>query len=339
MTERKNSPDCRKYLVTGFSGFVSRNYIEYLGLRNSEAEIMGIDLREPDIRFDQYRKLIIKFQRIDLRDREKLCKVVYDFKPDYILHLASFSSVAGSWNNPCNSFQNNVNIFLNLLEVVRAIGSNCRIICVGSSEEYGNVKISDLPLSEDKIPNPTSPFGIARLSQEMLAKLYVEVYDLDIILTRSFNHIGAGQDEKFAVSSFAKQLVELLQERKNEFLVAGDVTIIRDFIDVRDVVKAYYQLFREGKKGEVYNICSGYGISLQNIIEIMSNKLKLDITIKEDRSLRRPKDNPVIIGSNRKIKSDIQWNNEIPLEESLNDVLNYYLIKNEYSAKGKSTHI
>jgi len=339
LTERKNSPDCRKYLVTGFSGFVSRNYIEYLGLRNSEAEIMGIDLREPDIRFDQYRKLIIKFQRIDLRDREKLCKVVYDFKPDYILHLASFSSVAGSWNNPCNSFQNNVNIFLNLLEVVRAIGSNCRIICVGSSEEYGNVKISDLPLSEDKIPNPTSPFGIARLSQEMLAKLYVEVYDLDIILTRSFNHIGAGQDEKFAVSSFAKQLVELLQERKNEFLVAGDVTIIRDFIDVRDVVKAYYQLFREGKKGEVYNICSGYGISLQNIIEIMSNKLKLDITIKEDRSLRRPKDNPVIIGSNRKIKSDIQWNNEIPLEESLNDVLNYYLIKNEYSAKGKSTHI
>ncbi|HAY33194.1 MAG TPA: GDP-mannose 4,6-dehydratase [Ignavibacteria bacterium] len=339
MTDRKNNSACKKYLITGFSGFVSRNFIEYLDSRNSETEIMGIDLREPEMRYDLYRKLKINFQRTDLRDREKLCKAVYDFRPDYILHLASFSSVAGSWNNPCNSFQNNVNIFLNLLEVVRSIGSRCRIISVGSSEEYGEVKISDLPLSEDKIPNPTSPFGIARLSQEMMAKLYVEVYGLDIIMTRSFNHIGAGQSEKFAVSSFAKQLVELLKERKSEFIVAGDVTVIRDFIDVRDVVKAYYQLFREGKKGEVYNICSGYGISLQNIIEIMSNKLKLDITIKEDKSLRRPKDNPVIIGSNRKIKSDIHWNNEISLEESLTDVLNYNLIKNEYSAKGKITII
>lgn len=314
-----------KYIITGFSGFVSKNFLEYLDDNSLSSVILGIDVHNPEFELNNFEHLKIKFEKSDLKDKEKLCKLIYDFQPDYILNLASYSSVAGSWKSPGSSFQNNVNIFLNLLEVIRTVGLKCRVLSVGSSEEYGEVKVNDLPLRENQILNPSSPFGIARVTQEMIAKLYVNVYGLDIIMTRSFNHIGAGQKDNFAVSSFAKQLVSIKRKSLNEFVLAGDVSIVRDFIDVRDVVRAYHQLLMKGRKGEIYNICSGYGISLHNIIQIMCEILEVDILIKEDKKLNRPKDNPVIIGSNEKIKKEINWCNEIPLEESLRDVIRYYM--------------
>ena len=253
-----------------------------------------------------------------------MCKVIYDFAPDYILHLASYSSVTGSWKSPGASFQNNVNTFLNLVEAIRSVGLKCRLISVGTSEEYGKVDIKDLPLSEDHLLNPSSPFGIARFSQELVAKLYAEVYGLDIIMTRSFNHIGAGMNQENSVASFARQLVEIRQTRLHELLVTGDIGIVRDFIDVRDVTRAYDMLFVNGRKGQIYNVCSGCGISLHNIIQIMCEILGLEITVKENRKLLRPKDNPVIIGDNNKIKTEINWTNEVPIEFSISDLLEYY---------------
>jgi GDP-4-dehydro-6-deoxy-D-mannose reductase len=316
-----------KYIITGFSGFVSKNFLEYLNDNSLSSVVLGIDVHSPEFDLNCFEHLRIKFEKSDLKDKEKLCKLVYDFQPDYILNLASYSSVAGSWEKPASSFQNNVNIFLNLLEVIKMVGLNCRILAVGSSEEYGEVNVEDLPLKENQSLNPSSPFGIARLSQELIAKLYVNVYGLDIIMTRSFNHIGAGQKDSFAVSSFAKQLVGIKRNSRNEFVLAGDVSIVRDFIDVRDVVRAYHLLLMKGRKGEIYNICSGYGISLQNVIQIMSEILEVDILIKEDKKLNRPKDNPVIIGSNEKIKKEINWKTEIPLEESLRDLIKYYIFQ------------
>ncbi len=317
----------QKYIITGFSGFVSKNFLEYLNDSCIQSLILGLDVVHPSFDTNAYEHLKIKFERNDLKDKDRLCKLIYDFQPDYILHLASYSSVAGSWKSPNTSFQNNVNIFLNLMEGLRIVGLNCRVLCVGSSEEYGNVKVADLPLRENQVLNPSSPFGIARFSQELLARLYAEVYGLDIIITRSFNHIGAGQNDNFAVSSFAKQLVEIKKSNMSEFVIAGDVTIVRDFVDVRDVVHAYHQLLIRGKKGEIYNICSGYGISLQNIIQMMCEILDIEIIIKKDKKLMRPKDNPVIIGSNEKIRKEINWHSEIPLEESLRKVIGYYMMQ------------
>ncbi|MDZ4712054.1 MAG: GDP-mannose 4,6-dehydratase [bacterium] len=314
-----------RYIITGFSGFVSKNFIEYLNENKIQTCVLGVDVHNPSFETKCFECLNIKFEKSDLRDKDRIGKMIYDFKPDYILHLASYSSVAGSWKSPNSSFQNNVNIFVNLLEGIRMAGVNCRIISVGSSEEYGAVNVTDLPLTENQKLNPSSPFGIARFSQEMIAKLYSDVYGLDIMMTRSFNHIGPGQKDNYAVSSFAKQLVEIKMNKLGEFVVAGDVNIVRDFVDVRDVVHAYHLLFLRGKKGEIYNICSGYGISLHNIIQMMCEILEVNIMIKEDKKLRRPKDNPVIIGSNEKIKRELNWCNEIPLEDSLRSVIKYYM--------------
>ena len=315
----------QRYIITGVSGFVGKNFIKYLNANIRQSEILGIDIRPFDIHPENYEHLKFKFERSDLKDKDTLCKLIYNFRPDFILHLASYSSVAGSWKSPNTSFLNNVNIFLNLIESVRMIGLKCRILSVGSSEEYGSVKIEDLPLKESNQLNPSSPFGVARVTQELLSRLYADVYGLDIVITRSFNHIGPGQNENYAVASFAKQLVEVRKNKLNEFLSAGDVSIVRDFIDVRDVVCIYNKLLLNGKKGEIYNVCSGYGVSLRNIIQMICEILEVNISIKQDLKLKRPKDNPVIIGCNEKIKKEINWTNEFSLERSLKDVVQYYM--------------
>ena len=315
----------QRYIITGVSGFVGKYFIKYLNANIRQSEILGIDIRPLEINPDNYEHLKFKFERSDLKDKDTLCKLIYNFRPDFILHLASYSSVAGSWKSPNTSFLNNVNIFLNLIESVRMIGLKCRILSVGSSEEYGSVKIEDLPLKESNQLNPSSPFGVARVTQELLSRLYADVYGLDIVITRSFNHIGPGQNENYAVASFAKQLVEVRKNKLNEFLSAGDVSIVRDFIDVRDVVCIYHKLLLNGKKGEIYNVCSGYGVSLRNIIQMICEILEVNISIKQDLKLKRPKDNPVIIGCNEKIKREINWTNEFSLERSLKDVVQYYM--------------
>ena len=311
----------QRYIITGASGFVGKYFIKYLNDNVRQSEILGIDVRQSEIHPKNYEHLKFKFERTDLKDKDRLCKLIYNFKPDFILHLASYSSVSGSWKSPNTSFLNNVNIFLNLIESVRMIGAKCRILSVGSSEEYGSVKIEDLPLKESNQLNPSSPFGVARVTQELLSRLYADVYGLDIVITRSFNHIGPGQNENYAVASFAKQLVDARRNQLNEFVSAGDVTIVRDFIDVRDVVGVYHKLLLNGKKGEIYNVCSGYGVSLRNIIQMICEILEVNISIKQDLKLKRPKDNPVIIGCNEKIKKEINWTNEFSLERSLKDVV------------------
>lgn len=316
----------QKYIITGYSGFVSGNFLRYLDECKIKSEILGIDINYPLNDYSNLENIKIRFEKTDLKDKDRLCKLIYDFQPEYILHLASYSSVSGSWKSPNTSFLNNVNIFLNLIESVRMIGIKCRILSVGSSEEYGSVEIKDLPLKENHLLNPSSPFGVARVTQELLAKLYADVYGLDIVMTRSFNHIGPGQNDNYALSSFAKQIVDIKKNTENEFITAGDINIVRDFIDVRDVVSAYHKLFMKGKKGEVYNVCSGYGVSLQNAIQIMCEILGVEISVKGDIKLIRPKDNPVIIGSNDKIR-DLNWTNEFTLERSLNDVIQHYMIQ------------
>jgi len=316
----------KKYLITGFSGFVSEYFVEYLNRTQGKVNILGIDIAEPHFGFEHSYNSGIKFSKVDLLDKNKVRRIILRFQPDFILHLASFSSVAFSWRKPVFSFNNNTNIFLNLLEAVREAGIKCRLLSVGSSEEYGIVKDKDLPLSESTQLNPISPYAVARVSQELLSKIYVDGYGLNIVMTRSFNHIGPRQEEVFVVSSFAKQMVEIKEKNRNKgVLRVGNLKIVRDFLDVRDVVKAYYLLLQRGKIGEIYNVCGGRGIALREVINYIADYLKIKVELKVDQSLIRPNDNPVIIGNNKKIKKELGWRPEIPLKKSIADICNYWL--------------
>ncbi|HPI91458.1 MAG TPA: GDP-mannose 4,6-dehydratase [Spirochaetota bacterium] len=315
----------KKYLITGFSGFVSRHFLDHLESKNEKSKVLGIDLEPSGWSCDGFQHVSCEFKKIDLIRKEEVERAVFGFQPDYILHLAALSSVGFSWKNPVLSFKNNTNIFLDLIDAVRELGLNCRILSVGSSEEYGNVTPEQLPLREDMPLTPVSPYAVARLSQEWLSKVYIEGYGLDIVMTRSFNHIGPGQREIFVISSFAKQIVDIRAGGTRRGKIrTGDLSIIRDFLDVRDVVKAYDLLFEKGEKGAVYNICSGTGISLKEIIDLMCQILDVTIDQETDPGLIRPNDNRVIIGSNEKLKKATGWEQRIPLRKSLEDIIQYW---------------
>jgi GDP-4-dehydro-6-deoxy-D-mannose reductase len=311
-----------KFLITGFSGFVSKHFLNLLESKGEHASVLGIDLHEPAFNITDFKHISCEFEKIDLLDNDSVQNVIYQFQPNYIIHLASYSSVSFSWKNPIRSFQNNTNIFLNILEAVRLNSIQVRILSIGSSEEYGNVSPEDIPLREDQLLKPISPYAVARVSQEMLSHIYVEGYGLDIVITRSFNHIGPGQSELFVVPSFAKQLVEgWMRGEKSIIITTGDLTVVRDFLDVRDVVKAYFALLKKGRKGEVYNVCSGHGVSLSEIIALMSKSLNVHCDAVTDIRLVRPKDNMIITGLNQKITKETGWAPEISLETALTDIL------------------
>jgi GDP-4-dehydro-6-deoxy-D-mannose reductase len=315
----------KKYLITGYSGFVSRHFLEYLDKNETYASIKGLDVQKPEFSHSSYKNIRLDFEKIDLLDQDRVESIIFNFQPDYIVHLASYSSVAFSWKEPILSFRNNMNIYLNLLESIRKLNQPARILSIGSSEEYGNVDEKSLPLTEAHIPRPVSPYAVARVSQEMISKVYVDGYGLDIIMTRSFNHIGPFQKDIFVISSFAKQLVEIKKSGNSSGeLVTGDTSIVRDFTDVRDVVVAYDLLLKRGKTGEIYNVCSGNGKSLGDVIDIMAKILDINIHVRVNEKLVRPSDNKTIIGSNEKIKKEIGWDMRIPLEQSLSDIIGYW---------------
>jgi GDP-4-dehydro-6-deoxy-D-mannose reductase len=317
-----------KLLITGFAGFVSLHFLELLNRREPGSEVLGIDKNIPDFSFSLYPNLKIIFKKVDLLDKHKIEEIFISFPPEYILHLASVSSVAQSWHTPLESFVNNTNIFLNLVEQIRIKKLPCRILSIGSSEEFGEVNENELPLTEEHSLKPLSPYAVARVAQEMLSKIYADGFSQNIVMTRSFNHIGPGQKEIFVISSFAKQLVTLARNKskKNE-IVTGDLSIVRDFVDVRDVVKAYYLLLKNGRKGELYNICSGKGLLLEDIVFEMSELLEIKIQLKMNPELIRPNDNKRIVGSYQKIQNELGWHPEISIEKSLSDIIQYWKIK------------
>jgi len=299
-----------KYLITGANGFVGRYFIEYLQEKEADAKIYGVDITETCLSN-------IKYKQVDLNDRFATYRILEEIKPDYIVHLAAMSSVAQSWQDPAKCFLNNTSVFLNLADGVRELGLKSRILSVGSSEEYG---IYDEPMKESFVLHPKSPYSVARLSQEYLSKLYVDYFKLDIVMTRSFNHIGPRQNPKFVIPSFVHQLVKISKGEQSDIKV-GNIDVIRDFLDVRDVVDAYYRILKKSKTREVYNVCSGKGYKLRDIIDITSAELGITPKIVVEKDRLRANEIMSVIGDNTKIKTELGWNPKYTLDETLKDMI------------------
>jgi GDP-4-dehydro-6-deoxy-D-mannose reductase len=313
-----------KILITGFSGFVSRHFLEFLESSRIDAQVLGIARNQPAFAYDGYRHVKCVFHQLDMLDKSGVDDVIHRFQPDHVLHLAAYSSVGFSWQKPVESFVNNTNILLNLLEQVRSLNLRCRVLSVGSSEEYGDVEPEALPLREDMRLRPVSPYAVARVAQEMLSTVYVRGYGLDVVMTRSFNHIGPHQREVFVIPSLAKQLTAIRYRGATPRLVTGDRSVIRDFVDVRDVVRAYFQLLTEGRSGEIYNVCSGRGVSIDDVISILQETLGTNALLETDSRLVRPNDNREVVGSNLKIRAQTGWEPRVSLRESLESILDWW---------------
>lgn len=307
-----------KYLITGASGFVGAHLVRYLNLKGHHIE--GIDLCPPPKDADYLKSM--NFTSMSLMDYGSLEKLLWRYKPQRIIHLASASSVAASWKTPIECFVNNTNIFLNLVEAIRQTRLKCRVLSIGSSEEYGIMPSSGKPATEDYAIDPLSPYAVARVAQEQLSKVYAQGYGLDIVCTRSFNHIGPGQSDRFVVSSLIRQAVAV-KFRKQKSISCGSLDIVRDFMDVRDVVKAYDLILQKGKTGEVFNVCSSKAVALKKILQYVCARLELPMEFKVDKSLVRPIDNKIIVGSNKKLLK-LGFKPGYGLEQSLDDMIAWW---------------
>ncbi len=320
----------KSILITGISGFVGGHFTRLLMNKQPGYVIHGVSRSKPAWDFIQNRDAVldaVTFHQCDLLDSKKINEIIGEIQPDYILHLASFSSVAQSWKEPLASFLNNTNAFLNIAEAVRIQGGKTKILSVGSSEEYGIVKESDLPLTEKKHVAPENPYAVARVSEEHLAQIYAKGFHLNICCTRSFNHIGPGQSDQFVVSSLARQFAEIALHHKKPVIKIGAGSIIRDFIDIKDVIRAYDAILEKGESGEVYNVCSGRGYSILDIVNVLSDLTRIPVVVEQNQTLLRPIDNPVLIGSYDKLKGATGWKPECSLEKSLEKIHTYWINK------------
>lgn len=307
----------KKYLITGVMGFVGRYFVEYLIQQEPQSVVYGVDIA-PECDMD------IKYNSLNLMDSVGVDKIVKQIKPDYIVHLAAMSSVAQSWAEPANCFVNNMSAFLNLADAVRNNDLKTRILSVGSSEEYG---IYDQPMKESFVLHPKSPYSVARLSQEYMSKLYVDNFGMDIVMTRSFNHIGPRQSTRFVIPSFIEQLVNIADGKVENKMMVGNIDVVRDFTDVRDVIDAYYKIIKNAPNRSVYNVCSGRGTKLRDIIDTTSNTLGIKPSIIVDPSRVRANEIPSVIGDNSKLKTELGWQPKYTLQQTVSDMINYMKTK------------
>lgn len=306
-----------KYLITGVSGFVGRHLLDFLDSLDSPVEILGLD-RNSDFQFKP-KHVFWRFEALDMESQDALTSEITNFKPDRIIHLAAQSSVQESWNDPFQCISSNTTILLNLLDCIRKQINSCRILFVGSSEVY---EYKEVALRESSLLNPRNPYALSRLLQENICKFYTEYFSLDIVSTRSFLHIGPGQQSRFAIASFVSQLAEAEKSgMRKTILKTGNVDLQRDISDVRDVVRAYFLLLEKGKTGEIYNICRGESVLLQDVIKKIARILNIEVTIQVEPALLRSTDAKKVLGNNEKLRNHTAWMPELSLEQTLRDMI------------------
>lgn len=296
-----------KALVTGSNGFVG-HYLK-IELEKNNIEVIGMDLEGDAI-------------HTDLLDAVSVRNAVFQLKPDFVFHLAGQSSVGLSWQKPQMSVSVNINGTLNLLDAIRDLAGDTRIIIIGSSDEYGKITEGQCPIEETIFPKPASPYAVSKYAQELMAKTYVSAYDMDIVLTRSFNHTGPYQKRGFVIPDFASQIA-MIERGAPNILSVGNLEAGRDISDVRDIVKGYYLLAKEGKKGEIYNVGSGQAYQIQSLLQTLLNMSNREIKINQDAEKMRPIDIPLIVSDIRKIRT-LGYQPRYSIEETLKDTLDYW---------------
>ena len=258
---------------------------------------------------------------IDLGDIDRLYNIIVTDKPDAVIHLAAQSSVPDSFENPLKTYETNFTGTYNLLHALEKAGFKGRFLYVSSSDVYGLVPESEQPISESRLLSPRSPYAVSKVAAEALCYQWSQTGPFKCIVARPFNHIGAGQDSRFVVSNFAKQLVEIKAGIKEPVIYVGDIDVSRDFTDVKDVVIAYKQLIEQGQNGEIYNICSGKSHVIREILQSMIDILQVEVTIKQDLKRMRKSEQRKVCGSYSKINNMLGWMPSIHINDTILDVL------------------
>jgi len=311
-------------LITGITGFVGSHLAELL-LREGY-EVYGVvrhrSKMENITHIDGLNLLVA-----ELRDANSVEKVLREATPRFIFHLAAQSYVPMSWRAPIDTMETNIIGTVNLYESVLKLALDPVIQFAGSSEEYGYVNpVTDIPIREDNELRPLSPYGVSKVAGDRLSYQYVKSYGMKIVITRAFNHEGPRRGKEFVTSSFAKQIAEI-ENGAEPIIKVGNLEAIRDFTDVRDMVKAYLLAVKKCQYGVPYNICSGQSITMESLLNRLLSMSKIHVTIEQEPNRMRPSDVPILQGDCSQFKNATGWERSYTLDETLEDLLNYWRMK------------
>ncbi|MBI4744407.1 MAG: GDP-mannose 4,6-dehydratase [Actinobacteria bacterium] len=321
-----------RILITGITGFAGSHLAEYALTKN--AEVYGtVRWRS---RMDNVENLKEKVNLVecDLRDACSVRNTLKRCKPDYIFHLAAQSFVPTSWEAPAETLTTNIIGELNIFEGVRDLGIDPRIQIACSSEEYGMVYPDETPIKESNPLRPLSPYAVSKVAQDLLGYQYHQSYGIYVVRTRTFNHTGPRRGEVFVTSNFAKQIAEIEHDLRDGVLYVGNLTPRRDFIDVRDVVRAYWLALEKGEAGEVYNIASEHAYTIKEMLDMLLAMTDKKIEVKQDPERMRPSDVEILVGDASKFKEKTGWKAEIPFEKTLADLLDYWRERIKFLKEG-----
>lgn len=310
-----------KALITGISGFVGSYLAEYL-LDNTDWEVAGTV-------FGPYSNIADLWDRLELYPAELSRLDVVTFileqaKPDVIMHLAAQPLPSASKVDPWGTLETNIHVQLNILEGVARIRPDCRVLVIGSSEEYGRVSPHDLPIDEDTPFCPTNAYAVSKIAQDLLGLQYYLTHHLHVVRVRPFNHTGPRQRLGFVAPDLARQIAAIELGLQPPVLEVGNLAVRRDFSDVRDVVRAYHLAITRGEPGQVYNVGAGQSHSIQKVLDMLLSFSPASIEVRQTADRLRPSETPDIICDATRLQRQTGWQPLISFERSLRDVLDYW---------------
>jgi GDP-4-dehydro-6-deoxy-D-mannose reductase len=262
-----------------------------------------------------------QWQQIDLLDRDAVRTAVAAVRPAQIYHLAGVPHVGGSWDATTPTLAGNVLATHYLFDALRRAGVRARVLVTASATVYAP---SDEPITEDGAIAPGSPYALSKLAQELLARRAPIEDGLDVVVARAFNHTGPRQTPAFAIPSFARQIAQIERGAQPPVIRTGNLAPRRDLSDVRDVARAYVAVMGHGGSNVVYNVASGVGRSIGDILHSLVARARVRVTVETDPALLRANDTAALVGDYRRLNRDTGWKPEIPFEKTLDDLLEYW---------------
>jgi GDP-4-dehydro-6-deoxy-D-mannose reductase len=294
-----------RVLVTGATGFVGRHLLDALRAAGHEPIAAGGPHDPPPA------------IALDILDAGAVRRVVEGAAPQAIVHLAGQAFVPQSVADPLGTLAVNAGGTAHVLEAARAVGA--RVLVVSSAEVYGIQRPERMPLDESAVVRPGNPYAASKLAAEAYGLAWQRSFGLDVVVARPFNHIGPGQDPRFVVPSFARQLADIAAGAPAVMHV-GNLEAQRDFLDVRDVAAAYVLLVANGRAGEVYNICSGRTVAIREVLRQLITIARVAVEIRDDPERMRSSDLPILSGDATKLRAETGWEPRISLAASLRDI-------------------
>ncbi len=306
-----------KGLVIGAAGFVGSYLID-------EMRACGMDAYATKLPHERMEHAQANIYDLDILDKEAIVALLLEVRPDYIFHLAAQSSVGLSWKNPGLTVDVNIKGSINVMDAVRELYYKPRVLLIGSGEEYGHIRPGETPIKEDNLLRPGNIYAATKACQNMIGSIYAQAYDMQLMMVRSFNHIGPGQAPMFVVSDFCKQVAEIEKGLREPVMYVGNLAAKRDFTDVRDVVRAYVKLIGQGVPGETYNMGSGHAVEIRKVLDMIISLSEKEIQVETDPNKIRPVDVPIIEADITKLHELTGWEPRIGLERTIRDTLDYW---------------